>query len=144
MRAGIVEVVDAMSFELVVRFADLMHVEYEKDVVDDDYPDREDDLRAALTDAFVSEQQKDLQRTSSNARCTKNEFIDYEYAYETCEELALAALREGRVCGDEFRWPDGNVSVEIFNHHQMSVRWKGTLKSLPQGELCRDATNCPM
>ena len=46
------KLIDSMSTEQVVAWAVLLQLEYDKPVVDDDYPDREDALRGALVDAL--------------------------------------------------------------------------------------------
>ncbi|KKN38497.1 hypothetical protein LCGC14_0753010 [marine sediment metagenome] len=111
---------------LVVHFATLLKLKYDMECSDDEYVHREATLRVALTDTLEAAELT-FQGRANSERQTKNEFMDYEYEYSTREELALALVKEARVCGDDIRWPDGNVSAEIFNFHQMSVRWKGTV-----------------
>lgn len=62
------------------------------------------------------------------ARQTKDELMDVEWEFDTREELLLAADKESRVCGDDFRASKNGCVVEIFNHHQQSVRWKGCMR----------------
>ncbi len=123
----IVRVVGRMPFSMVVGFITLLRLEYDKECAEDGFEEHEEDLRIALTDALF-DVQVILRKGSSSERQTKKEFMDYEYEYATHGELALALLKEARVCGDDIRWPEGGNSAEIFNFHQMSVRWKGTVK----------------
>lgn len=57
-----------------------------------------------------------------SARQTKNEVIDEEWEFDSYTEMLTAAKNEGRVCGDDIRESEDKQSVEIFNHHQYSVR----------------------
>ena len=63
-------------------------------------------------------------------RRTKNEFMDEEWEFDSYDEMVTAADTEGRVCGDDIRKSDDRKTIEIFNHHRCSVRWKGFLKIL--------------
>lgn len=69
------------------------------------------------------------------ARQTKNELMNDEWEFDMRNELATAVEKEAHVCGDEVRWlPGGNVA-EIYNFHQSSVRWKGTVAGVGSDEL---------
>ncbi len=61
---------------------------------------------------------------------TKDELMDEEWEFDSYDEMVVAAELEGRVCGDSIRVSEDKKSIEIFNYHQYSVRWKGVLKVL--------------
>lgn len=66
-------------------------------------------------------------RVVMGARRTKNEFMDEEWEFDTYDEMASAAQKEARVCGDTLKEAEDSRSFEILNYHQNSVRWKGYL-----------------
>ena len=72
------------------------------------------------------------------ARQTKNELMDKEWEFDSYDEMLAAAKEEGQVCGDEFKESVDRKSIEVFNHHQGGVRWKGQvhkMAKLKQGEF---------
>ncbi len=64
------------------------------------------------------------------ARHTKNAFMDHEWEFDTYDEMMEAAKKEAVVCGDDLNESQDKKSVEIWNYHQSSVRWKGCLADI--------------